>query len=84
MDHVVQAASTQANPLQTGKLGKGKIFLGLFGMSFIAFGLGFEDCLFNPETVDSCVAVAEGWVEPFRKVGDHILAWMIGIMNAVF
>lgn len=54
------------------------------GVTFISFASGFGVCLFNLDTVDSCVAVANSWVEIFRQAGDHIIAWSAAIVRTIF
>ena len=66
------------------KIGKKPVFLSLFGVSFAAFALGFDDCLFDIDTVDTCVLHAQSWIEPFQSVGDHLINWMIALTNAAF
>jgi hypothetical protein len=45
---------------------------------------GFDDCLFNLNTVDACVAHASGMVGKFQAVGDHLIVWATAIFRAVF
>jgi hypothetical protein len=59
-------------------------FVGLFGVSLVAFGAGFSDCLFDIDRADACVAHAESWIEPFQKIGDHLIEWVAAILQAVF
>lgn len=59
-------------------------FFLLTGFSFMAFASGFGVCLFNLDTVDACVATASGWVDVFRSMGDHIIAWSIALARAAF
>jgi len=59
-------------------------FFLLTGVTFAAFASGFGVCLFNLNTVDSCVDVANSWVGIFRNMGDHIIAWAFAIFHAVF
>ncbi len=59
-------------------------FFLLTGFSFMAFASGFGVCLFNLETVDACAEVASGWVDIFRAMGDHIIAWFFALVRAVF
>ena len=61
-----------------------KLFLSLFGVSLAAFAMGFDDCLFAVDKAEACVAHAKSWVDKFQAVGDHIIAWMIAIVKAVF
>lgn len=56
----------------------------LTGVTFVTFASGFGVCLFNLETVDACVAVADSWVGVFRQMGDHLIAWAIAISEAAF
>lgn len=60
------------------------LFFMLTGVTFAAFAAGFGVCLFDLETIDACVEVAESWVDILRKVGDHIIAWFIALCQAVF
>lgn len=66
------------------KLKQKSVFLTLFGVSFAAFALGFGDCLFDIDNASACVAHAEGWVDDFKGVGDHLIAWIIAIFEAAF
>lgn len=63
---------------------KNKVFIGLFGVSLAAFAAGFGDCLFDIDKADACVAHARSWVDDFRAVGDHLIAWGIAIIKAAF
>jgi len=54
------------------------------GATFAAFASGFGVCLFNLDTVDACLAASQGWVETFRAMGDHIVAWAIAIIKGAF
>lgn len=56
----------------------------LTGVTFATFASGFGVCLFNLETVDACVEVADSWVIVFKQMGDHIILWAIKICEAVF
>jgi hypothetical protein len=56
----------------------------LTGVTFAAFASGFGVCLFNLDTVDSCVQVANNWVNVFRGMGDHLIAWAGALLRAVF
>jgi hypothetical protein len=58
-------------------------FYMLTGVTFLSFASGFSVCLFNLDTVDSCVALANSWVGVFKAMGDHIIAWAVAIMHAV-
>lgn len=55
----------------------------LTGITFASFASGFGVCLFNLDTVDACVNVANHWVIVLHAVGDHILAWGFAIFHAV-
>jgi len=59
-------------------------FFLLTGFTFMAFASGFGVCLFNLNTVDACIATASNWVDVFRSMGDHLLAWGIAIARAAF
>lgn len=50
----------------------------------MSFASGFGVCLFNLDTVDACVTVANSWVGVFKDMGDHILAWAIAMGHAAF
>jgi hypothetical protein len=56
----------------------------LTGVTFFSFASGFSVCLFNLDTVDACMAVANSWVGVFKDMGDHIIAWAIAIARAAF
>lgn len=60
------------------------LFFMLTGVTFAAFASGFGVCLFNLNTVDACVQVANNWVDIFRSVGDHIISWSFALFHAVF
>jgi len=59
-------------------------FFLLTGVTFVGFASGFGVCLFNLDTVDACVGVANHWVGIFQQVGDHIIAWAFAIFHAAF
>jgi hypothetical protein len=59
-------------------------FFMLTGVSFVAFASGFVPCLFDINTVDACVAVANSWVGVFQKMGDTIIAWAFALFHAAF
>ncbi|MDX1975054.1 MAG: hypothetical protein SFT92_05200 [Rickettsiales bacterium] len=61
----------------------GAFFL-LTGVTFAGFASGFGVCLFDLDTVDACVAVADRWVDVFKNMGDHLIAWAFAIFHAVF
>ena len=56
----------------------------LTGFTFVTFASGFGVCLFNLDTVGSCVAVADSWVGVFKAMGDHIIAWASANIHAAF
>ena len=56
----------------------------LTGVTFVSFASGFGVCLFNLDTVDACVQVAESWVDVFHAAGDHVIAWSLAILERVF
>lgn len=56
----------------------------LTGVTFAGFASGFGVCLFNLDTVDACVDVANSWVGVFKGMGDHIIAWAFAIGKAAF
>jgi len=59
-------------------------FFLLTGVSFAGFASGFGVCLFDLNTVDACVAVANSWVGVFQQMGDHIIAWAFALFHAAF
>lgn len=56
----------------------------LTGVTFMTFASGFGVCMFNLETVDACVQVADSWVIVFRSMGDHLIKWAFALANAAF
>ena len=50
----------------------------------MSFASGFSVCLFNLDTVDACVDLANSWVGVFKAMGDHIIAWALAIGHAIF
>jgi hypothetical protein len=54
------------------------------GATFAAFASGFGVCLFDLDTVGSCLEVSHHWVDIFHSMGDHILAWGEAIMRGAF
>mgnify|MGYP000102410161 CR=1 FL=1 len=61
----------------------GGFFL-LTGVTFSAFASGFGVCLFDLQQVDACVAAASSWVDTFKGMGDHLIAWAEAIIRAAF
>ena len=59
-------------------------FFLLTGVTFAAFASGFGVCLFNLDEIDACVAVANSWVDVFKQMGDHLIAWAFAIGHAAF
>jgi hypothetical protein len=59
-------------------------FFILTGFSIAAFASGFSVCLFQLDHVNECVALANSWVDVFRSMGDHIIAWAFAIGRAAF
>jgi len=57
-------------------------FFILTGVTFIGFASGFTPCLFDTNTVDACVAVANSWVGTFQQMGDHIISWAFALFHA--
>ena len=53
------------------------------GGMFFAFLSGFSVCLFDLDKVGECVTYVEGWVDKFRALGDHLIAWGIKFMQTV-
>lgn len=60
------------------------VFYLLTGVTFLTFASGFGVCLFNLDTVDQCVALANSWVDVFKSMGDHLIAWAFKLVGAVF
>lgn len=58
-------------------------FLAVTGVTFAAFASGFGVCMFNLDTVGSCVAVAHNWVDVFLAMGNHLIAWGFAVFGAV-
>ena len=56
----------------------------LTGFTFMSFASGFGVCLFNLDTVDACVNVANSWVGVFKAMGDHIIAWGFAMVHAAY
>jgi hypothetical protein len=56
----------------------------LTGVTFVSFASGFGVCLFNMDTIDACVQVADSWVDIFHAAGNHVIAWWFAIVNHVF
>ncbi len=56
----------------------------LTGVTFLSFASGFGVCLFNLDTIDACVDVANNWVDVFLEMGTHIIIWAIQLIKAVF
>ncbi|MBY0407396.1 MAG: hypothetical protein K2Q01_06865 [Rickettsiales bacterium] len=56
----------------------------LTGVTFMSFASGFGVCLFNLDTVDACVDVANSWVGVFKGMGDHLIAWAFALVDAAF
>lgn len=50
----------------------------------MTFASGFGVCLFNLDTVDACVNVANSWVGVFKDMGDHLIAWAFALGHAAF
>jgi len=59
-------------------------FFLLTGVTFVSFASGFGVCLFNLDTVNECVDVANSWVGVFQAMGDHLIAWAFAIVHAAF
>jgi len=59
-------------------------FFMLTGVSFAAFASGFGVCLFDINSVDACVEVAQHWVEVFQGVGRHIIEWGLAVVKKIF
>jgi hypothetical protein len=58
------------------------LFFLLTGFSFMTFASGFSACLFNVETVGTCVEVANHWVGIFQNMGNHIITWAFALFHA--
>ncbi len=59
-------------------------FYVLTGVTFLSFASGFGVCLFNLDTIDACVDVANSWVDIFLSMGTHIIVWAITLIKAIF
>ena len=59
-------------------------FLTSFGLSAAAIAYGFEDCFFQLDAVNACVATAQSLIGPFEDLGSHMVAWATGILKAAF
>ena len=57
--------------------------LPILGVTLAVFASGFGECMFNMDTVGSCLSLAGGWVAKFQMMGDHIIAWAMKIMQGV-
>ena len=56
----------------------------LTGVTFMTFASGFGVCMFNLDTVDACVQVANSWVSVFENMGNHIINWGFALARAAF
>ncbi|MGE3714236.1 MAG: hypothetical protein AB7F82_06885 [Alphaproteobacteria bacterium] len=56
----------------------------LTGVTFMAFASGFGVCLFNLDTVNECVEVADNWLDVFLDMGNHLIQWAAALIRAVF
>ena len=56
----------------------------LTGVTFMTFASGFGVCLFNLDTIDACVGVANSWVGVFKGMGDHLMSWAFALGKAAF
>jgi hypothetical protein len=55
----------------------------LTGVTFLSFASGFGVCLFNLDTIDQCVEVANSWTDVFLDMGTHIITWAITLIKTV-
>ena len=58
-------------------------FISATVVTFAAFASGMGVCLFNLDTVGACIDVAHTWVDEFKIMGDHLIAWGFAILNGV-
>ena len=58
-------------------------FIAATMVTFAAFASGMGVCLFNLDTVGSCVEVAHVWVDKFHQIGNHMIAWFFAILQGV-
>ncbi|MFO0388128.1 MAG: hypothetical protein ACK502_00190 [Alphaproteobacteria bacterium] len=58
-------------------------FYMLTGVTFLSFASGFGVCLFNLDTIDQCVDVANNWVDVFLDIGNHIIIWAITLVKTI-
>ncbi len=56
-------------------------FVSVTLVTFAAFASGMGVCLFNLDTVGSCIDVAHTWVGKFQQMGNHLLSWGIAILQ---
>lgn len=56
----------------------------LTGVTFLSFASGFGVCLFNLDTIDQCIDVANNWVDVFLDIGTHIITWAIALIRSAF
>jgi hypothetical protein len=54
------------------------------GATFAAFASGFGVCLFDIDTVGSCLEVSHHWVDIFQDMGDYIIQWALAIGHGAF
>ncbi len=57
--------------------------LPVLGITLAAFGSGFGVCMFNMDTVGECLNVAGGWVGKFEIMGNHVMAWIMTMLNTM-
>lgn len=57
--------------------------LPVLGVTLAVFASGFGVCMFNMDTVGSCVDLANSWVGKFQMMGNHIIAWGLSIIQSV-
>lgn len=60
-----------------------RVFYVLTGVSFFAFVTGFSVCLFDLNQVKECVDYAEAATAVLKKMGDHILAWFVAVVQEI-
>ena len=57
--------------------------LPVLGVTVAIFASGFGVCMFNLDTVGSCLSLAGGWVAKFQMMCDHIIAWAMKMMQGI-
>lgn len=67
-----------------GPAGLYKIFYAITGAGFLALMWGFAKCLFDMDQIPECVDHAEYAFDILKAFGDHVIAWMIAVVEEVF